>query len=502
MNELDVPRRPFPLFRVYFVVSLVVIVLTSWLVAETGSRGSRKELLREAESFAESVCRNVNFQIHREILWPVVREGGSIQLDDPKVYAALDRVIRSAIYGKGVRTVVLFDLEGEIVYSTNRAHLGHAFPENPGVRAGREGRLFSRLRLKATSSDIDGSPLRDDLLEVYVPLAQIAAEDHRELEIAGVLEVYLNAEPILSSIARTRGQMFFRTALSMSGLFLVLSLLVFRADRLIRRQHRALRRQSEELEQRVQERTSALVDAQDRLVQVAKMASLGTMAAGVAHEINNPLGSVAACAEGLLERAATAPFRDAPAFRDFPEYLGIIRGEAFRCKGITDKLLDFSRQRPPSVTSVSLRDVLDDTLALLGHQKAARSDRVNVTGDRDARVRADAGEMKQVVLNLVQNALDAIDGRPDGRVEVHVRATSDPVVLIVRDNGCGIRPEDRPRIFDPFFTTKEPGQGTGLGLAMCERIVESQGGEIRVESPGPGRGTTIEVRLPRSEDPA
>jgi len=233
-----------------------------------------------------------------------------------------------------------------------------------------------------------------------------------------------------------------------------------------------------------------------QLMQAEKLSSIGVLAAGVAHEINNPLTSVAGYAEALLRR-----FRDEssltndPRLEDFSKYLQVIIRESYRCKGIIDCLLSFSRKSDGSVGNVDINQILHEVLELVRHK--SRYDKIAISTDLQVDlpiITGDPSGLRQVFMNLLMNAHQAI--RESGTVEIITRQTDDETVsVLVRDSGCGISKEAIDQIWDPFFTTKEVGQGLGLGLAVTYNIVKRHGGEISVDSKV-GKGTTFTVRIP------
>jgi len=243
------------------------------------------------------------------------------------------------------------------------------------------------------------------------------------------------------------------------------------------------------LERRVEERTRELREAQDALVQSQKLASLGKMAAGVAHEINNPLTSITINAHLLLEdRGPDDPDRDA---------LTLIAEETDRCAKIVKGLLEFSRQTPSEATDADLNDIVERALALLEKQAAVRN--IKVVKDLDKAlpfIVVDKNKMQQVVSNLVINACEAM---PDGgTLTIATRPGDDGrrIELRVSDTGVGIPKSNMGQLFDPFFTTKS--HGTGLGLAVSYGIVQQRGGTIEVESEV-GKGSAFTVKLPLKE---
>ena len=232
------------------------------------------------------------------------------------------------------------------------------------------------------------------------------------------------------------------------------------------------------------------------LIQTEKMSSIGVLATGIAHEINNPLTSVAGFAEALLRR-----FRDEPALKEdprldvFPHYLEVIVRESYRCKGIINHLLSFGRKSEGLPVKVDVNWILQEILELLSYQENYRQIQVVPHLKPDLpRVLGDPSGLRQVFMNLLVNAHQAIEG--PGLVEVttdQVDATT--VAVVIRDNGCGMSQQIRDRIWEPFFTTKEVGKGVGLGLALTYNLVKRHGGEIRLESQE-GEGSLFTVRLP------
>jgi two-component system NtrC family sensor kinase len=244
----------------------------------------------------------------------------------------------------------------------------------------------------------------------------------------------------------------------------------------------------------VGEDITARVEANRAVARTEKLAAVGRLAAGVVHEINNPLATIAACAEALETRVVEGAFGRSAEVEDLREYLSLIRSEAFRCKTITNGLLDFSRNRAGQHAPVELGEVLEAAARLLRHQKRSRSVEIEVDAPADvAAVAGDAGQLQQAVIILAENAIDAMP--QGGTLIVRARNEGAGVRVEVCDTGIGIPQENLARIFDPFFTTKEVGQGTGLGLAVCYGIVTEHGGRVAVDSVV-GRGTTFTLVLP------
>jgi signal transduction histidine kinase len=231
-----------------------------------------------------------------------------------------------------------------------------------------------------------------------------------------------------------------------------------------------------------------------QLMQSEKLASIGKLAAGVAHEINNPLGGILMYSHLALE--------DLPMANPACENLQKVIEQAERCKKIVKGLLDFSRQRKPEITSVQLNELIDETFQLVESQSVLQNIKIEKKLDPLLpSIEGDKSQLQQVLLNLVLNAAGAM--AHGGTLNVSSSCDGDGIEVRCRDTGCGISAENVEKIFEPFFTTKSEKDGTGLGLSISLGIIKNHGGTLTVDS-RPGRGTTFKVRLPavRDEDSA
>jgi len=226
-----------------------------------------------------------------------------------------------------------------------------------------------------------------------------------------------------------------------------------------------------------------------QLIMSDRLAALGQMASGIAHEINNPLASIAGCAEGLLSRIKKGKFDP----ELFENYLNIIDEEISRCKNITDSILSFVRKTSYVKKNVDMKILLDRTLELIGFQ--GRLEQVNVIRKYDPELPAfyvSEGELRQVILAIITNALDAMKDK--GTLTVETGTEGDTVFIKISDTGPGILTEHIDGIFKPFFTTKSETGGTGLGLAIANKIITNHGGSIDVFSET-GKGTAFRIVL-------
>lgn len=267
------------------------------------------------------------------------------------------------------------------------------------------------------------------------------------------------------------------------------------------------------LHEKVQQRTREVVRSE-------QLASVGFLAAGVAHEINNPLASIAWSAEALESRLHeilhvqkpsveensstdySASYASSPAIHyDEAEldvlrkYLKRIQDEAFRCKGITERLLDFSRLgESQRKQRTDVNESVSDMIALVQHLGQYRNKNIEYIGEEGLTACVSPPEFKQVVLNLLTNALDSVDD--GGLVTVTLEHDSTTFTLTVSDNGCGMTPEVLNHLFEPFFTRRRDGRGTGLGLSITYRIVQDHAGDLTASSDGPGMGSKFVLSIP------
>ncbi len=256
---------------------------------------------------------------------------------------------------------------------------------------------------------------------------------------------------------------------------------------------------TQDLEAKVDERTKQLGLAESKLIQSDKLASLGQLAASVAHEINNPISGVLNLSM-LMQRIITDDGIPPQRINDFRKYLHSISTETARVGHIVSDLLSFSRRSSPQRATVDLNQIVGNTISLISHKLEMANVQLDLWLDQDLPpIPCDRSQMQQVVINLVMNSAEAIGS--DGRISLRTRMNRDHdrIVLEVEDSGPGIQPTIIAHIFDPFFTTKEEGKGVGLGLAVVYGIIDAHEGTIDASSPL-GKGAIFRVTLPISSE--
>jgi two-component system NtrC family sensor kinase len=262
------------------------------------------------------------------------------------------------------------------------------------------------------------------------------------------------------------------------------------------RAHQELKSWAHTLEQRVQEKTEELRKAHASMIQVEKMASLGTLAATVAHELNNPLEGVLTYAK-LLKRKVHQSSLSSKLKHDLDAELTVVADETARCGNIVKNLLLFSRQKIGEFREANLVDILTQSFKLIDHLMKMNNVKLETEIHAASTVLvADPSQLEQAFLAIAINAVEAMPGGGTLRVAVREDSTTNFLQISFSDTGVGIRDEDLPHIFEPFYTTKRDGKGTGLGLAVTYGIIERHGGTIRVSS-RVHSGTTFSISLPR-----
>lgn len=241
---------------------------------------------------------------------------------------------------------------------------------------------------------------------------------------------------------------------------------------------------------------------QEKYYHAEKMATIGLLAAGVAHEINNPLTAISGFAQGLQRRLPDLEqhLKGSSLMEDYVEYLDIIHKECRRCRDIVQSLLTFSPRKTPDFSRIDLNPLVKNVLRLLHHRmKHFPPDMIKLELDpKLPTIKGSPAELEQVILNLILNSLDAVDEKQGEIILRTYYKDKGRIILEVMDNGRGIDADNMQKLFEPFFTTKPVGQGIGIGLSTCYHIIQAHGGEIAVDS-APGKGAVFTVTLPLAQ---
>jgi two-component system NtrC family sensor kinase len=446
----------------------------------------------------------------------------------------------------GTEKVRIFNKEGRVTFSTDPRDVNTLVDKNAEAcfACHQADRPISRLP-SGSRARVFGTGERRAmafLKPIYNEARCSGASCHvhpREAQVLGVLDVAVSLREVDRRIAEFRGWSIVLTALGvvlLAGFFLWLARrhvvmpvsALLDATRRVASEElaveihvrskgelgllaasfndmtRSLRRTKAELaalqaglEQQVEERTADLRAAQAALVQSEKLSSLGRLSASIAHEINNPLAGILTFAK-LILREVDQAVPDETRRKTMAKNLALVQRETERCSAIVRNLLDFARERPLELREVDLNVAVNESLQLIAHQIAIQGHTLDKRLGQVAPVRADFGQLRQALVNVILNGCEAM--QKGGRLAVVTGTTADGawVEAAITDTGPGIAAEHLPHIFDPFFTTKE--KGTGLGLSVVYGIIQRHGGTVLVKSEV-GKGTTFTIRLPAVRAP-
>ena len=424
-----------------------------------------------------------------------------VQLRGGDEYDRLDNFIKTKFIGPKVFSVKIYDRSGVLVYhSRDRSLVGRSFPNNLQLETALQGKTVMGLsRLAGDEHVSERASGHRRLLEVYIPILQPGSR-----QVIGAYEVYSSLAPLYQDIRNMRAVVWSSVIFGLFLLYAALSWTFRRASGTIVEQNEALAKQAQDLKQAYEE----LKAAQEQLVRSERVASAGRLAAGVVHEIGNPLASILGTVDLLLRCQGTPHDR-----KECRESVERIASETVRLKGILQGLLNYVRPTGREVRPLEVNKVVEKTMLLLLSHEAFYGIQVDQRlQEPSAWALADEGLLQQILVNILMNAAQAMHKRgritivteagpvkpwQKGTVSVGRRFDRDEEVAIitVADNGPGIPQEDLPHIFEPFFSTKETGRGVGLGLAICHSVIEGLKGAIAAES-RLGLGTTFYILLP------
>jgi two-component system, NtrC family, sensor kinase len=457
----------------------------------------------------------------------------------------LHRSIETMAAEPGIEKIRIFDQGGRITYTTNSGEQNHVVDPTAEACYACHAQAQPLARLKRPDRfRIYRNAAGNRVLGIITPIENQASCTNADChahpagqQILGVLDTNLSLAKADVQLAQSSRQMMLHTGCALLG---IAALSWFFVWQVVGRPVKALRRGTEHLaagdlgyqidvrsqdeigelarsfngmsrqlqaehnqnvawtrrlEQRVEQKTRELKRAHEHAFETEKMASIGKLAAVLAHEINNPLSGILTYAK-LLRKWLGQPDRNQVPRQDIYDSLDLIASESRRCGELVKNLLTFSRTTPMNLESTSLNQVIERSLRLIQHQLDLAQ--IQVEADLDGElppVLCDGAQIEQVLLALMMNALDAMPRGGNLWLATKLQRKESLVRITVRDDGTGISPEILPHIFEPFLTTKESGRGVGLGLAISRSILQRHNGDIRVQSEA-GRGTTFTVTLP------
>jgi len=462
---------PFELVKYFAFTSLALILIASFLLSWMIAANAKNVLLQRSEAYSRLFADHVNRQVFLQFVLPTVVRSGKIALSEHEQFERLDQIVNNITRGMRIESVTIYEpLQNRIAYSTVTELMGKR--DMGGLEYQKAIKGESNSMLITGGSLLSLLPGTSDIfctMKTYVPFRQENKLGERVGEIMGVIEVVQDLSEDLEAIILLQGRVIVLSLLIMSVLFIILVLIVVRANRIM----------AERAEERLR--------LEEQLGEAQRLASLGKMVAAVSHEIKNPLGIVRSTAEILGNRIGkVAPGNE--------KLADIIVQETSRLDGIVRQFLDFARPRELHRSSGSLNSVVERLVSFMEPEFQQKGIRLHIRMAEDVPdMLLDAEQMYQVALNMVFNAIQAMPEAGDLILETAFLPEEEAVMFAVTDTGIGIPEEKLEQIFTPFYTDKN--RGTGLGLAIAKNIVEKHQGIITVQS-RPGEGSAFRVILP------
>ena len=461
---------PFTLVKYFSFTSLILILIASFILSWVIADNAKNVLLQRSEAYSRLFADNLNRQVFLQFVLPTVVRYGHISVSEPEQYDRLDQIVRNITRGMHIKSVTIFEPgQNRIAYSTVADLMGKR--DMGGLEYQRAVKGDSNSVLISGGSLLSFFPGMEKIfctLKTYVPFRQENKLGERNGEIMGVIEVVQDLSEDLEAIIQLQARVIMLSLIVMAVLFIILSLIVVRANRIMA------------------ERAAERLRLEEQLNEAQRLASLGKMVAAVSHEIKNPLGIVRSTAEILGNRIGkVAPGNERLA--------GIIVEETSRLDGIVREFLDFARPRELAKKISSLNPVIERLLHFMEPELRQKLVEVDLHLDPDLpEIAFDTEQIYQVLFNIAFNAIQAM---PEGglmRIETGT-LDQDWVFVRISDTGVGIIPDKMGQIFTPFYTDKN--RGTGLGLSIAKSIVDKHAGRIEVTST-PGQGSSFRILLP------
>jgi signal transduction histidine kinase len=468
-------ERPFKLVKFLSWSSLVFILGTSLFLSVFIANQARDTLLEKQKRFAKLLAENVNHQIFQRFTLPTLLRFHRIELQNPEQYAQLDRVVSSTIHGLHVLSLRIFDADNVVSYSTETTQVGREDLSDALIEKALEGGP-TNFEIKSDVSALwsmfypDLEPKSVVLRTVYTLRAErsIIPGGPTGL-IMGALEFTQDITEDYQTVVSFQWLITITSFLSSLVLFLILVIFIRRAARIVTERNQEQRRLERELHQS------------------ERLASMGRVVAGIAHEIRNPLGIIKSSAQLLLKKAEAGKGPDPGAAR----ILQAMYDEIGRLSQTVNDFLDYARPKQPRLNPVNLAQVLEQALVFLEREFAAKGVvaardyplELPVLGDKDLLYRA--------VFNILVNAVQALDGA--GTITISGRVEAGAVHLSFTDSGPGFASDALEKVADPFFTTKD--HGTGLGLAIVATILDSHGADLAFSNAEDG-GAQVTITFP------
>jgi two-component system sensor histidine kinase HydH len=458
--------KPFRLVKYFTFTGLIVIFLMTIILSVLNTHWVKTMQRKKSEDYAHVMIENLNHQVFLQFIIPVVMMTGKIQLSKKEQFERMDNVVRSTMHSFKVETVNIYSMDNKISYSFDQIMIGRKNYGGTGYLQARMGKWNSKLAQRGNFLQILLGFPKEVKLITFAPLRQESRVGKISGRVLGVVEIVQDLSEDYKAILRIQILVVITCTVLMGALFVVLVFVVKRGEDII--QKRAMER----------------LRLKERLAHAERLSSMGEMAAGISHEIRNPLGIIRSSAELLKKKAAKIDSENT-----IPD---IIVEEASRLNNIITDFINYAKPKSPTIAACRVEEVIEKNITFLEVQIKEQGYVIKKNYQNSLpEIMADSNLLYQSFLNIFINAMQAM---PDGgRILVEVSSSNHLVTVHIDDEGQGIPNANLEKIWDPFFTTKE--KGTGLGLGIVKNIVESHGGSIQIMN-RPVRGARVTIELP------
>jgi signal transduction histidine kinase len=458
--------KPFLLVKYFAFTGLIVIFLVTIILSLLNTHWVKSMQRKKSEDYAHVMIENLNHQVFLQFIIPVVLKDGKIQLSKQEQFERMDNVVRSAMHSFKVETVNIYSMDNKVSYSFDQILIGRQNYGGTGYLQARMGKWNSKLAQRGNFLQILLGFPKEVRLITFAPLRQESRVGKISGRVLGVVEIVQDLSEDYKAIFGIQILVVITCTVLMGALFVVLVYVVKRGEGII--QKRAMER----------------LRLKERLAHAERLSSMGEMAAGISHEIRNPLGIIRSSAELLKKKVAKVDPENS-----IPE---IIVEEASRLNTIITDFINYAKPRSPNIASCRVEEVIERNITFLEAQIKAQGYTIKKNYQNSLpEIMADGTMLYQSFLNILINAMQSMP--EGGRILIEVSSSDHLVTVHFDDEGQGIPHENLEKIWDPFFTTKE--MGTGLGLGIVKNIVESHGGSIQIVN-RPVRGTRVTIELP------
>ncbi|MBF0452329.1 MAG: GHKL domain-containing protein [Candidatus Magnetomorum sp.] len=458
--------RPFRLVKYVTFTSLIFVFMGTLVMSLLIMQWARSMLLTKSEDYALLLAENLNHQVFLQFVIPVAIEVGKIQLSNKSQYDRLDRVVRGTLHSFEVDQVNIYDMDQTISYSFDQQISGRRNMGGIGYFMARSGKATSILLQKGTLFELMLGLPKISKLSTYIPLRAEKSVSNMSGPILGILEIVQDLSQDYLAVFHFKFFIFMTSLTVMGLLALALIYVVVRGEKIIRK------------------RTEERLKLEEQLRHSERFAALGEMAAGVSHEIRNPLGIIRSSAQ-LLQKKMNAfdPSNNLP---------NVIIEETGRLNDIVTGFLMLSRPANPSFKACNIEDILNKNAAFLRPEFEKTKCEVKTSYQNNLpEIIADKNMLYQAFLNLLINAMQAMPN--GGLISISVTADKQDIWIVIDDEGEGIQDDVLNKIWDPFYTSKE--KGTGLGLSIVKNIIDVHHGTISLENRSV-YGTQVRIQLP------